>query len=188
MAILNKSAAAELAGVTPGAITRALERGKLIETADRRIDTSHPVNAAWLADRIAGEDTPDAGAIRQETRDISGAVDKTALELEKLRQDIRTGAERERTLRIKRLALINTLVPREWIAQAWARFQAAYRGSHANFPARWAPQITAAARRGGEAEVRAVLTAAMDELLNSVVDSLEREKPQYNMEVLNDAD
>jgi cell division septum initiation protein DivIVA len=176
MAILSKSGAAELAGVTPGAITRALERGKLVETADRRIDTAHPTNAAWLADRIAGDPAPDADAIRAEIRSLSGIADKTALEIEKLRQDIRVGLERERTMQIKRLQLAGDLVPRDLVAQAWARFAVAYRAAHAQFPSRWAPQVAAAARTDGEAGARVKLAEAIDELMLQVAQNLEREE------------
>lgn len=172
MPVLTQKQTAELAGVTPQAVGRAIDRGKLVPTADRKIDTQHPTNASWLADRIAGDDAPDADAIRQETRDISAVADKTQLELEKLRQDIRTGAERERTLRLKREALAGTLVPREGMEQIFAEFGVALKTHILLLPRRIADHVTATARSEGPRAVEEYLADEISAAIDAAVKEL----------------
>lgn len=133
MPVLKKSAVAKLAGKFPSEVSRAVREARLVQTADGRIDTDLPVNAAWIATKKAGirqtqtpkprtppplkSDTvsPEPPEDYEDDEDDPSVAD--ALKTKKLKVEIAKGEEDTRRLIIGNAKNLDELLVRDVVRQ-----------------------------------------------------------------------
>jgi hypothetical protein len=181
---MQKSAFAELHGITPGRISQLITAGK-IAADDHGVLLDHYKTREWLQSRALRKQSVEAAAEagdipRESTADLQSLIDTAQmpiadrLDAQRVLRDIELKETRRAQLEQKMRAEAGTLIEREYIAGVFASFSAALKTHVLLVPQRVAAQVTALARSEGPHAVQERLadelergiTTAIEELLN----------------------
>jgi hypothetical protein len=166
MSVVTRAAFARLAGVSPAAITLGVRRSLLVPEADGRLDTEHPVNAAYLAEKGGGAPAekpaqkPRARKPRAERRlpepppavddeeDGESAGALVSLKIKRAEADLHLKIERRLALEQRRLERERVLLEKQLVDQMIAVLGSQIKIRLLDLPRRITPQVVALVQSG----------------------------------------